>query len=265
MSDEAALLLSVVAAPEDITPRLVFTDWLEENGRNRRAAFIRVQCLLNARPWRPEALRAQEEVCAGTPLDRLIRPWPDCLPPQTLDLYDLLGEGYLRGESWVVACGFLEAVTLTLGEFLDAAESLFRSHPVCDVTLSDRVPLHIPGGMQSPGTDRWVAGKGTGGDGPELPPKLFAHLSVADGVYSARERAAAADLSRACVRYGRAAAGLPARDVSANLPFTTRRSPDLARGLPEAPRLRCPGCEFSYGWDGAKCYHCRRGFPPRKR
>jgi uncharacterized protein (TIGR02996 family) len=36
-------LADIVANPEDDTPRLVFADWLEENGQEERAEFIRVQ------------------------------------------------------------------------------------------------------------------------------------------------------------------------------------------------------------------------------
>jgi uncharacterized protein (TIGR02996 family) len=45
---EAALLAAVGAHPSDDTPRLVYADWLEENGRAEQAEFIRVQCRLEA-------------------------------------------------------------------------------------------------------------------------------------------------------------------------------------------------------------------------
>ncbi len=51
MSPSDALYRAVCAAPHDDLPRLVFADWLEENGRSERAEFIRVQCrLANASP-----------------------------------------------------------------------------------------------------------------------------------------------------------------------------------------------------------------------
>jgi uncharacterized protein (TIGR02996 family) len=43
MSDEAALLNAIAAHPDEDTPRLMYADWLEENGRRVRAEFIRVQ------------------------------------------------------------------------------------------------------------------------------------------------------------------------------------------------------------------------------
>ena len=44
VSDEQALLHAVWAEPDDDAPRLVYADWLEENGQTERAEFIRVQC-----------------------------------------------------------------------------------------------------------------------------------------------------------------------------------------------------------------------------
>jgi uncharacterized protein (TIGR02996 family) len=41
MSDRDALHASICANPDDDTPRLVFADWLDENGESKRAAFIR--------------------------------------------------------------------------------------------------------------------------------------------------------------------------------------------------------------------------------
>ncbi|MCI0461264.1 MAG: TIGR02996 domain-containing protein [Gemmataceae bacterium] len=48
-TDHDALLAAVWAEPEDDGPRLVYADWLEENGQPERGEFIRVQCEL-ARP-----------------------------------------------------------------------------------------------------------------------------------------------------------------------------------------------------------------------
>jgi uncharacterized protein (TIGR02996 family) len=51
MNPTDALYRAVCAAPHDDLPRLVYADWLEENGRAARAEFIRVQCrLANASP-----------------------------------------------------------------------------------------------------------------------------------------------------------------------------------------------------------------------
>jgi uncharacterized protein (TIGR02996 family) len=44
MSDEKALLAAIWEHPHDDTVRLVYADWLQENGQSERAEFIRVQC-----------------------------------------------------------------------------------------------------------------------------------------------------------------------------------------------------------------------------
>jgi uncharacterized protein (TIGR02996 family) len=46
MSDEQALLAAIWAHPHEDTPRLMYADWLQENGRPERAKFIRLQCEL---------------------------------------------------------------------------------------------------------------------------------------------------------------------------------------------------------------------------
>jgi len=44
MTARDALLAAIAANPDDDLPRLVFADWLEENGNSERAEFIRVEC-----------------------------------------------------------------------------------------------------------------------------------------------------------------------------------------------------------------------------
>jgi len=69
MSDRAAFIRAIVAAPDDDIPRLVFADWLEESGDESdraRAEFIRVQCesasLPADDPRRAELERREEEL-----------------------------------------------------------------------------------------------------------------------------------------------------------------------------------------------------------
>lgn len=46
LSDREALLTAIRANPDEDTPRLVYADWLDENGQPDRAEFIRLQCEL---------------------------------------------------------------------------------------------------------------------------------------------------------------------------------------------------------------------------
>jgi uncharacterized protein (TIGR02996 family) len=61
VSDEQrALWAAIRANPDDDTPRLVYADWLQENGEEDRAEFIRVQCALAAGSHSANAQQALE-------------------------------------------------------------------------------------------------------------------------------------------------------------------------------------------------------------
>src|SRR5437763_14201269 len=66
MTDRAAFLAAIAAAPADDLPRLVFADWLDEHGDPDRAEFIRLQCAAArgepADPTRVAALEAAHHV-----------------------------------------------------------------------------------------------------------------------------------------------------------------------------------------------------------
>ena len=79
MSDEKALLAAIWDEPHDDTVRLVYADWLQENGRPERAEFVRVQCeLARLGTWGDgvEALTARE----GELWKKWARRWRKHLP-----------------------------------------------------------------------------------------------------------------------------------------------------------------------------------------
>jgi uncharacterized protein (TIGR02996 family) len=47
---EGAFLQAILADPDDDAPRLIYADWLDEQGESQRAEFIRVQCALARAP-----------------------------------------------------------------------------------------------------------------------------------------------------------------------------------------------------------------------
>jgi uncharacterized protein (TIGR02996 family) len=59
LSQHEAFLRAIFDAPDDDTPRLVYADFLQENGEEDRAEFIRWQC---GRGEKPERLPAMFEV-----------------------------------------------------------------------------------------------------------------------------------------------------------------------------------------------------------
>ncbi len=54
MTTGDSLLAAIIQSPADDAPRLVYADWLEENGDPERAEFIRVQIALALRELEPE-------------------------------------------------------------------------------------------------------------------------------------------------------------------------------------------------------------------
>ena len=62
MTDRDALLRGIIENPDEDAPRLVFADWLEENGEAERAAFIRADIAISHRDeWGAERLRWEED------------------------------------------------------------------------------------------------------------------------------------------------------------------------------------------------------------
>jgi uncharacterized protein (TIGR02996 family) len=116
--------------------------------------------------------------------------------------------------------GFAESVTLRTQSFFDLAPALFRASPIVEVKLDDRRPSPLGRGVKTarvrwraPGPD-WHRGN------DRLPATLWERLAggeVGDrgtrayrgATHGQSRRLAIADLSQACVRFGRRAAGLP--------------------------------------------------------
>jgi uncharacterized protein (TIGR02996 family) len=125
MTPADAFLEDVLADPYDDTPRLIFADWLEDQGGPAdvaRAELIRLQCELARLPERAPG-RAEREERAQALLGRYEGEW---LGP--------LGE-LLNG--WELRRGFVECVTAEARVFLAHAEALFRLGPVWSVKILD--------------------------------------------------------------------------------------------------------------------------------
>jgi uncharacterized protein (TIGR02996 family) len=123
MNRADAFLQAIRDAPEDDTPRLIFADWLEEQGDPAsvaRAEFIRVQCALATLPedddrrWaletRQKQLLWQHGKHWARPLRRLVR-------------------------TWEFRRGFIEGITVRTGDFLANGDELFRLAPIRHVRL----------------------------------------------------------------------------------------------------------------------------------
>src|SRR4051812_26564817 len=93
----AAFLSAIREAPEDDAPRLVYADWLEDQGDLHRAEFIRLQCrLARVEPDDPDR-RELEEPLWAMEREHGAR-WAAALPP-------------LRGIEWAIyRRGFVEII-----------------------------------------------------------------------------------------------------------------------------------------------------------
>ena len=106
-----AFLASIADRPDDDLPRLVYADWLDENGQPDRAEFIRTQIeLANLPPNDPrrEVLMARERV--------LLR-----------DHRERWGMEAFRGQSQVFRRGFVEEVNVSAEWLVSRPDSLLAS------------------------------------------------------------------------------------------------------------------------------------------
>jgi uncharacterized protein (TIGR02996 family) len=126
MSSHAAFLQAITSAPEDDTHRLVYADWLDDNGDPRRAEFIRLQCRLASTdecdPERPDLLDREWELLAV-----YRKRWQPS--PETV-----LGQ-YPYGSEFVR--GFLGRVSLPASVLLEHGEDLFRDWPLQELRLRE--------------------------------------------------------------------------------------------------------------------------------
>jgi uncharacterized protein (TIGR02996 family) len=116
---EQAFLSDITENPTDDTPRLVYADWLDDQGEPERAELIRVQC----RRARLAVDDPEQGVLAARETDLLARhesAWLAALPA----LHEVTWVAFRRG--------FVESV------FLDSAEAFLRHAPVLFATAPIR-------------------------------------------------------------------------------------------------------------------------------
>lgn len=206
MSDRDALLRTILADPADDTARLVYADWLEENGEEERGHYIRFGLDYGYHRG------MESDGSTGNEWERAVDVWPPIDWPDSMHTIFRLTPEDRRGVSWVWRRGFVESVSLPLAEFRTQVPNLFAAHPVTDVRLNDREPL----GIRGVPSVAWLV-DGFGPDRSMLPRELFHELG--EGILgndnstmlmSFPTRQAAMDaLSRACVAWARDLVGLP--------------------------------------------------------
>ncbi|HWG46152.1 MAG TPA: TIGR02996 domain-containing protein [Gemmataceae bacterium] len=123
MDHERAFLQAIREEPHDDAHRLIYADWLEEQGgahRTARANFIRAQCRFAVLPA-DDPMRGALE---GEAADLLAE--HECAWTQPL---------HGLAEDWQFARGFVEAITIKGADFLTHAERLFAFAPLRAVHL----------------------------------------------------------------------------------------------------------------------------------
>ncbi len=126
MSDEKALLSAIWEHPHDDTARLVYADWLQENGQPERAEFIRLQCeLARLDEWDESPARAKLARREQKLWKQHAKEWREGLPAE------LRREPFRRG---FVAPGQRRA---TAAQFRDRPTSAFEAAPAWDYLIED--------------------------------------------------------------------------------------------------------------------------------
>jgi uncharacterized protein (TIGR02996 family) len=131
------LLQAVIATPEDEAPRLIYADWLDEQGRPEdadRAEFIRVQIELAhaaEETMRTKQLRQREEELWGTHKEQ----WLAHLPP------------HLRKREPRFHRDFLEELSVPPSTWAKHGAKLFGQNPVFRVRLPGPVDRHAVGDL----------------------------------------------------------------------------------------------------------------------
>lgn len=129
-SELAAFLAAIIAEPADDTVRLVFADWLDENGESRWATFIR-----------SHVAHRDERRASSLPMP--------------------LSKVIFAGECWsglpasqiILSRGFACAVECTAGFWLAHGDAIRREHPVTLVRLT-ATPEHCGDGLQGDPIDK---------------------------------------------------------------------------------------------------------------
>jgi uncharacterized protein (TIGR02996 family) len=140
-TDAEPFLQRIRAFPDEDSHRLIYADWLEEQGDRPRAAFIRIQIALAALPednHRRIGLLASEREL----LDGHMRDWKAPFS----GLAD--GPEFRRG--------FVEEVNVSARQFLARADELFAAGPIRHVHLLD-IGNNLESVLQSPFLGRLTA------------------------------------------------------------------------------------------------------------
>jgi uncharacterized protein (TIGR02996 family) len=137
VSTRDAFIAAILASPDDETARLVYADWLDENGEGVPAAFIRAQCqrarLDDDDPRVNELMNEEYRLrCAGKHYHQLLLAHLFALGFNANGYGSEIGVGFNRG--------LIEALEVYEGEegarrFVDKAQEVLSHDPVTRLTF----------------------------------------------------------------------------------------------------------------------------------
>ena len=143
MPAHADFFQAIAARPEEDAPRLIYADWLEEQGDMDRAEFIRVQCEL-AQVSEAEPRRVGLEYRQNQLLQRHCTAWLAALPVQPF-------WRMRNGTYYEYQRGFLTALCVSTTEFLTHAQALFAAAPLLEHVRFKRLDRRLLASLlQSP-------------------------------------------------------------------------------------------------------------------
>jgi uncharacterized protein (TIGR02996 family) len=122
VESDAGFLDAIRGEPDEDVHRLVYADWLDDQGDADRAEFIRTQCALANLPEDDPDRPALEE-CERSLLLAHETAWLGWLPPDVLE--------------WTFRRGFVDRVVLAGRGSLAGSEQLTDCHPVGELVLND--------------------------------------------------------------------------------------------------------------------------------
>lgn len=221
---EEALRRFVLERPESDPLRLLYALWCRENGQEERGEFIRVQVELPGIPLCGGGDVIAAGHCPGC--DRVLELrrrerelLENCRDEWLRDLVRVFGHNCPVEASSTIGwnCeftrGFVSSVELSTAAFLDHAKAIFSAQPVVEVRLVDK-ECHIcwyfsvgdENGEAHPNWLPWIL------KGAPWKRAASRQATAREGAYRVQFKEnedAHADLSDACVWWGRTQAGLP--------------------------------------------------------
>jgi uncharacterized protein (TIGR02996 family) len=200
MTDGPALLRAVTTNPAENAPRLIYADWLDEDGQGDRAEFIRGQVRLSElHPW-DDGFAALEARCRQ--LERAHPEWLD-----GLDAFVSRTERFCGRRDEPFERGFPARVKQTPAQFAKTRRA-FARNPITNV----RFEMQVWSGSRS----AWVKRSGTAWlKHPTLPQLTGIEFAFLDGQARVKVVLDCLDRARPLDHFGLVGCGPQALDVRA--------------------------------------------------